>query len=202
MTIQIDSLPLADMVQGAGPLYRSIADALARAIESGAAKPGSRLPTQRALAGRLGVTVGTVTRAYAEAERRGLVRGEVGRGTFIRSDSRFQPPSGTRFVLHDFPAQDIDLSVNTTPPLGAVNAMAETLQLLEDTWAAPSNGLGSFGLSAAQRLAVVHNLAAKAKKAGDSGSLDRLLGILKVLRRIQGRRARPALRPHGHWSAI
>jgi hypothetical protein len=57
--------------------------------------------------------------------------------------------------------------------------VTETLQLLEDTWAAPSNGLGSFGLSAAQRLAVVHNLAAKAKKAGDSGSLDRLLGILK-----------------------
>lgn len=130
MTIHIDSLPLAEMVQGEGPLYRSIADALARAIESGGARPGGRLPTQRALADRLGVTVGTVTRAYAEAERRGLVRGEVGRGTFIRSDTRFEPPPDTRFVLHDFPSRDIDLSVNTTPPLGATRAMAETLQHL------------------------------------------------------------------------
>ncbi|MGH6962803.1 MAG: PLP-dependent aminotransferase family protein, partial [Dongiaceae bacterium] len=34
-----------------------------------------------------GVTVGTVTRAYAEAERRGLIKGEVGRGTYIRDRS-------------------------------------------------------------------------------------------------------------------
>jgi DNA-binding transcriptional MocR family regulator len=66
-----------------GPLYRSIADALAEALEQGELAPGDRLPTHRALARRLGVTVGTVSRAYAEAERRGLVTGQVGRGTFV-----------------------------------------------------------------------------------------------------------------------
>ena len=45
---------------------------------------GTRLPTHRDLAWRLRVTVGTVSRAYAEAERRGLIGGEVGRGTFVR----------------------------------------------------------------------------------------------------------------------
>ena len=66
-----------------GPRYKAIADGLAEDIEAGLLDPGMRLPTHRALAGRLGVTVGTVTRAYAEAERRGLVAGQVGRGTFV-----------------------------------------------------------------------------------------------------------------------
>ena len=45
---------------------------------------GDRLPTHRELAWELGVTVGTVSRAYAELERTGLVSGEVGRGTYVR----------------------------------------------------------------------------------------------------------------------
>ncbi len=61
-----------------GPRYKAIADRLAEDIEAGLLDPGARLPTHRALAGRLGVTVGTVTRAYAEAERRGLVAGRAG----------------------------------------------------------------------------------------------------------------------------
>ena len=39
----------------------------------------------------LGVTVTTVTRGYDEAERRGLIRGEVGRGTFVKPPA-FAPP--------------------------------------------------------------------------------------------------------------
>jgi DNA-binding transcriptional MocR family regulator len=66
-----------------GPRYLAIADTLSADIAAARLKPGDRLPTHRDLAWRLGVTVGTITRAYAEAERRGLVAGEVGRGTFI-----------------------------------------------------------------------------------------------------------------------
>src|SRR5262245_2490322 len=69
-----------------GPRYLAIADALASDIRSSRLSPGDRLPTHRELAYQLGVTVGTVTRAYGEAERRGLIGGEVGRGTFVRSD--------------------------------------------------------------------------------------------------------------------
>jgi DNA-binding transcriptional MocR family regulator len=66
-----------------GPRYLAIADALARAVDRGELAPGDRLPTHRDLASGLGLTVGTVSRAYAEAERRGLLYGEVGRGTFV-----------------------------------------------------------------------------------------------------------------------
>ncbi len=68
----------------AEPKYLALVDALDRDIQAGALPPGTRLPTQRDLAVRLGVAIGTVSRAYAIAERRGLLSGEVGRGTFVR----------------------------------------------------------------------------------------------------------------------
>src|SRR5574340_10881 len=69
-----------------GPRYLAIVHALAEDLASGVLREGARLPTHRELAERLGVTVGTVSRAYQEAARRGLVSGEVGRGTFVRGD--------------------------------------------------------------------------------------------------------------------
>ncbi len=46
---------------GGTPRYLAIADAIARDGNQGRLKSGERLPTHRALAERLGVTVGTVT---------------------------------------------------------------------------------------------------------------------------------------------
>ncbi len=80
-----------DLSSFAGPRYRAIADALAADMQTGRLKPGARLPTHRELAYRLGVTVGTVTRAYAEAQRRGLLEGHVGRGSFLAGPPRPVP---------------------------------------------------------------------------------------------------------------
>lgn len=66
------------------PKYLGICDALAAAIEDGRLGPGRRLPSHRQLAQRLGVSVGTVTRAYELAIERGWITGEVGTGTFVR----------------------------------------------------------------------------------------------------------------------
>ncbi|HZF36691.1 MAG TPA: winged helix-turn-helix domain-containing protein, partial [Candidatus Angelobacter sp.] len=76
-----------DLNSVSGPRYLAIVDALAFDLDNGKLRAGDRLPTHRDLAYRLGVTVGTVTRAYSEAERRGLIKGEVGRGTYIRDRS-------------------------------------------------------------------------------------------------------------------
>jgi DNA-binding transcriptional MocR family regulator len=70
-----------------GPRYLAIAAALEADRAEDRLTAGDRLPTHRDLAWRLGVTVGTVTRAYAEAQRRGLIVGEVGRGTFVRGEA-------------------------------------------------------------------------------------------------------------------
>ncbi len=79
---------LPDLAERPGPKYFRIVEALAEDIFAGRLGPGARLPTHRDLSARLGVTVGTVSRAYAEAERRGLILGEVGRGSFVRAGAR------------------------------------------------------------------------------------------------------------------
>ncbi|MGB8840344.1 MAG: PLP-dependent aminotransferase family protein [Aliidongia sp.] len=81
-----------DLTRFPGPRYRAIAEALAADLREGRLRPGDRLPTHRDLAWHLRVTVGTVSRAYAEAARRGLVDGEVGRGTFIREPASAPAP--------------------------------------------------------------------------------------------------------------
>ncbi|MTI04560.1 PLP-dependent aminotransferase family protein [Roseibium denhamense] len=78
---------IPDISAAKGPIYLAIADALESDIKAGALGEGDRLPPQRELAYQLGVTLGTVTRAYSEAERRRLVKGETGRGTYVASES-------------------------------------------------------------------------------------------------------------------
>jgi DNA-binding transcriptional MocR family regulator len=90
-----------NLAERQGPRYLAIAEQLARDLETGRLKPGDRLPTHRDLAWKLGVTVGTITRAYAEAERRGLIAGEVGRGTFIRDRAIDTPPPAPQAVPDD-----------------------------------------------------------------------------------------------------
>jgi DNA-binding transcriptional MocR family regulator len=99
-----------DLNSVSGPRYLAIVDALAFDLDNGKLRAGDRLPTHRDLAYRLGVTVGTVTRAYSEAERRGLIKGEVGRGTYIRDRSGRSLPVHTQ----DFAIGEsvIDLSMN------------------------------------------------------------------------------------------
>lgn len=83
MTIWSPRLP-----ESAGPIYARIADALERDVRGGLLVDGSQLPTHRELARVLGITPVTVTRAYAEASRRGLVESATGRGTFVRASRR------------------------------------------------------------------------------------------------------------------
>jgi DNA-binding transcriptional MocR family regulator len=95
-----------------GPRYLAIADAVTRAIDRGELQNGARLPTHRALAEVLAIDVTTVTRAYAEIQRRGLAQARVGHGTFVLArppDSPASPwlaPADGQFIdlSHNFPA--------------------------------------------------------------------------------------------------
>jgi DNA-binding transcriptional MocR family regulator len=75
-----------DLAAEAAPKYLAIAAALSRDIEAGVLKPGDRLPPQRALAERLDVDLTTVTKAYNEVRRLGLIEGGGRRGSFVRAD--------------------------------------------------------------------------------------------------------------------
>lgn len=67
------------------PTYIAIIESLRTDIASCRLLPGDRLPTHRELAGYLGVAVGTITKAYREAERQELIYGDGRRGTFVGS---------------------------------------------------------------------------------------------------------------------
>ena len=105
MTFWIPSISKSD-----GPLYLGIADAIAAAIESGELADGARLPPQRSMASALGIDYTTVSRAYAEAGRRGLVEGRVGQGTFVVRRPVGRPASPAT-------GGQVDLGMNVPPPI-------------------------------------------------------------------------------------
>lgn len=104
-------LPALDKNQDT--LYLALADHLAADIAAGKMKPGDRLPPQRLLADALGVTLGTVTRAYREAERRGLTEARVGSGTRVRGQQADEPKF---HHLSRASADSIDLSLSVPIP--------------------------------------------------------------------------------------
>ncbi len=66
-----------------GPLYQQIIDGLKGEIAQGRLAPGSPLPSVRALAEDLLVSVITVKRAYEELEHDGIIYRKQGLGTFV-----------------------------------------------------------------------------------------------------------------------
>lgn len=71
--------------------YIHLADMLSAAIERGKLVPGTKLPTHRAFAQQFNVALATATRVYGELDRRGMIIGEAGRGTYVR-DLALPPP--------------------------------------------------------------------------------------------------------------
>ncbi len=71
---------------------RALVESLRDDIRSGRLSPGMRLPTQRDLAAATGVAVGTIARAYGDANSEGLIKSSVGRGSYVarRSDAFLQ----------------------------------------------------------------------------------------------------------------
>ena len=79
----------------ARPLYGHLVNLFEAAIARGELPSGSRLPPERELAQRLRISRTTVVSAYRELESRGLLRGYVGRGTFVCAAPE---PTGTPFA--------------------------------------------------------------------------------------------------------
>jgi DNA-binding transcriptional MocR family regulator len=127
--------------------YRRIADRLADDITAGRLKPGERLPPQRAFARRRGIAGSTAGRVYSELVRRGLVVGEVGRGTFVRaspvpSGRALAEPATTAPVNMELnypavPGQS-ELLAPGLAPLLRPDVLAESLRMAPATGTAPA----------------------------------------------------------------
>lgn len=69
--------------QGTLAIYEQIVNQLKNAIVTGELKTGEALPSIRALAGELQVSVITTKRAYEELEKEGLIRSVAGKGFYV-----------------------------------------------------------------------------------------------------------------------
>ena len=69
--------------QGTLAIYEQIVNQLKSAIVTGALSAGEALPSIRALASDLSVSVITTKRAYEELEKEGLIRSVAGKGFYV-----------------------------------------------------------------------------------------------------------------------
>ena len=69
------------------PIYQQIISQIKSHIMSGELAAGDALPSMRALAQQLRISVITTTRAYEELERDGFIENFTGRGCFVKSQN-------------------------------------------------------------------------------------------------------------------
>jgi DNA-binding transcriptional MocR family regulator len=103
------------LAEGPGLLHERLAGAFADDIIEQIICAGARLPAHRDLAYRLGISVGTVTKAYALLERQGLVRSDRGRAMFA---------VGVAQGSSEF----INLSVNVPPKIMSDRLLSATMR--------------------------------------------------------------------------
>lgn len=146
---------------GHGAKYKRLAEAMELRILDGSIEGGAKLPPHRSLADRLGVTIGTVSRAYAELERMGLVVARVGDGTFVRQrDLERKRGIGFSNFVEERPEQ-FDMSRNMHIPGAETSLLAQSLlelarnpqTLAEMTLYTPDAGLPRYRQAGARWLA-------------------------------------------------
>jgi GntR family phosphonate transport system transcriptional regulator len=101
---QTDDADLArsDLARETGEtLWRQIVHTLEREIAAGATAVGGRLPTEAQLSARFAVNRHTVRRALEDLSRRGLIRVEQGRGSFVAEET-FDYEVGPRTRLSEW----------------------------------------------------------------------------------------------------
>ncbi|TDB88406.1 PLP-dependent aminotransferase family protein [Actinomadura sp. KC216] len=147
--------------------YRRVADAVAADIAAGRLRPGDRLPPQRAFARERGIAASTASRVYRELGRRGLVVGEVGRGTFVRAAERAAVPA----LAEPADARvDLELSYPVMPGQAALLAAGMERLLRPDVLGAALGPTGVAGTPAARESAA-ELLAAPGWRPDPSGVL-------------------------------
>ncbi|WP_222833336.1 PLP-dependent aminotransferase family protein [Pseudomonas sp. SC3(2021)] len=134
MTVKISiatvSILRDGLANGVGVKYKRLADAVERAIAEGVIAAGAKLPPHRLLADSLGVTIGTISRAYGELERVGRVVARVGDGTYVRERGLERlRDKGFRNVSEE-PRACFDMSRNQPIPGQESAFMSLTLQAL------------------------------------------------------------------------
>lgn len=97
--------------------YKALAQTIRDGIASGQLAAGAKLPTVRDLAYRMGVTPGTVARAYSQLTDEGRLIAEVGRGTFVAGSAHKERPLETP-LIHLVDESTVDFRSSRVPDVG------------------------------------------------------------------------------------
>lgn len=112
-----DTIWQPDVSNAGKSKYKALAQTIRDGIATGDLVAGSKLPTVRDLAYRIGVTPGTVARAYSLLTDEGRLIAEVGRGTFVADTARKQilsePP-----LVHLVDESTADFRSSRVPDVG------------------------------------------------------------------------------------
>jgi DNA-binding transcriptional MocR family regulator len=131
--------------------YQVIADGLAADVASGRLRAGNRLPPQRDFAHRRGIATSTASRVYRELVGRGLVSGEVGRGTYVK----FGGTTISSALTEPANAQvDLELNFPILPEQPAIlaNSLSSLFRRSQD-FGETLHPIGARGTPAARRAA-------------------------------------------------
>ncbi|MFB9903405.1 GntR family transcriptional regulator [Allokutzneria oryzae] len=104
------------------PPWRQVHDQLRALITSSMLAVGTRLPTVRQLARDLGVSAGTVARAYRELETAGLLRTAGRRGTVVAEITEEYVPAELTALAREFAEAAQRIGVDRATAVSAVTA--------------------------------------------------------------------------------
>ncbi|RON64848.1 PLP-dependent aminotransferase family protein [Pseudomonas fluorescens] len=196
MTVKVSIAMVAilrdGLANGVGVKYKRLAEAVEKAIGEGVIEAGCKLPPHRLLADSLGVTSGTISRAYGELERVGLVVARVGDGTYVRQRGMERPQDKGFRNVSDEPPACLDMSRNQPIPGQETALMSQTLQALASdshrlqqlTGYTAEGGLPRHRAAGAEWLRhgdfVPHTDQVLCVNGGQHGLLCALMGLLKA----------------------
>lgn len=141
------------------PVYVQLAEFLIREIESARLLDGERLPPEREMATKMNVSVGTLRKALAEVEKRGMLERIQGSGNYVRDagkgDSvyamfRLELPEGGGLPRADILSVDVMTKPDDLPKFGTSTSgsrvrrmryLNDTLIAVEEIWLDESCGI-------------------------------------------------------------
>ncbi|WP_420010556.1 PLP-dependent aminotransferase family protein [Tateyamaria sp.] len=141
----MDTIWQPSLLTGQGPKYKAVMQAIRDSIAANSLMPGEKLPPVRDLAWKLGITPGTVARAYTLLTDDGTLVAEVGRGTFVSAPDHKEPllrelPIEVDSATHNAEAQDDQVNL-FSPHLPIVGQAGLIRQLLAEVAQDPPSGV-------------------------------------------------------------
>lgn len=152
MPKQAPSLPLPSIRLDATskqPLHHQLYEQLSQAIRAGHLKPGTRLPSTRALADELGVSRITTIKAFRDLQTEGYIQSQIGAGTVVapKLPELFLQTNTGESATTTQPAQgDPEHNQRSYPCLSQWGTRVAPLS--RSSWLATSNDLRPFRIGA------------------------------------------------------